>query len=275
MINSLKRFHNLDKKDLTVSRFVNALIRRVVGLKYILVYNMPFEFSKRNKERLNGFKDIHKGKRCFIVANGPSLKKIDLSLLKNEITIGMNRIYLMKEVNGFVPNYLACIDKNSQIEQFYDELDELDMPCFFNYDMHKYFSKKENQYFVKEKFSPDFSKDIVNDPCGNGKTVTYTCMQIAYYMGFSEVYLIGKDHSYNTGEKAGKRIESDGKEENHFIKGYYRPGQKWDAPDYKSEEFAYRLAKDTYEQDGLSIMDATVGGKLTVFEKVNFDKLFD
>lgn len=274
MINSLRRFHNLDKKDLTVSRFVNALVRRIVGLRYMLEYNMPFGFSKRNKERLKSFKDIHKGKRCFIIANGPSLKKVDLSLLKNEITIGMNRIYLMKEVNGFVPNYLACIDKKSQIEQFYDELDKLDVPCFFNYDMHGYFSKKDNQYFIKEKFSPDFSKDIVGDPCGNGKTVTYTCMQIAYYMGFAEVYLIGKDHSYNTGEKAGKRIESDGEEKNHFIKGYYRPGQKWDAPDYKSEEFAYRLARDVFEQEGRIIRDATVGGKLNVFEKVDFAELF-
>lgn len=273
MINSLKRFQNMDNQDLTISRFINALMRRIVGLRYMMSYNMPFGFAKINKGRLKGFKGIHKGKRCFIIANGPSLKKIDFSLLKDEMTIGMNRIYLMKEVNGFLPNYLVCIDKKSQIEQFYDELDELDIPCFFNYDMHKFFSKKENQYFVKGKFSPDFSKDIVNDPCGNGKTVTYTCMQIAYYMGFSEVYLIGKDHSYNTDEKAGKRIESDGKEENHFIKGYYRIGQKWDAPDYKSEEYAYKLAKSAFEQDGLCIMDATICGKLKVFEKIDFDKL--
>ncbi len=235
---------------------------------------MPFGFSKKNRERLSRFKDIHKWKRCFVLANGPSLRKMDLALLKNEITIGMNRIYLMEKVNGFMPTYLACIDKKSQIEQFHNELDELDIPCFFNYDMHEFFSKKNNQYFIKGKFSPGFSKDIVNDPVGNGKTVTYACMQIAYYMGFSEVYLIGKDHSYNTSEKAGERIESDGKEENHFVKGYYRPGQKWDAPDYKSEEFAYKLARDVFEKDGRIIRDATIGGKLEVFEKINYYTLF-
>jgi hypothetical protein len=44
--------------------------------------------------RLAALKDAHRGERCFLIGNGPSLKQTDLSLLKNEFTIGTNRIYL-------------------------------------------------------------------------------------------------------------------------------------------------------------------------------------
>ena len=45
--------------------------------------------------KLQKLKNIHKGERCFIVANGPSLTSGDLNMLYNnkEITFGMNRIY--------------------------------------------------------------------------------------------------------------------------------------------------------------------------------------
>jgi hypothetical protein len=222
---------------------------------------------------MEAFKDIHKGERCFVIANGPSLKKVDFNLLRDEYTIGMNRIYLLREQNGFMPDYLACIDVKSQILQFHEEMDKVEIPCFFNFDLRGKFSKKDNQYFIKSGFARIFQPDATK--ClGNGKSVTYAAIQLAWYMGFSEVYLIGKDHSYNTSVSAGKSIVSDGKEQNHFIKGYYKPGMTWDAPDYKSEEFAYRLARKYFEENGRVIKDATIDGKLTVFEKVDFNSLF-
>ncbi len=45
--------------------------------------------------QLAALKDIHRGERCFIIGNGPSLKQTDLSRLKDEFTFGMNRFYLM------------------------------------------------------------------------------------------------------------------------------------------------------------------------------------
>jgi hypothetical protein len=136
------------------------------------------------------------------------------------------------------------------------------------------FSKKSNQYFLKDRLKPDFSMDIAKYGYGTGFSVTYTTMQLAYYMGFKEVYLIGKDHSYNTAEKPGNTIKSNGTEDNHFIKGYYKPGMTWVAPDYQSEEYAYKLARMAFENDGRIIKDATVGGKLEVFEKIDFYSLF-
>ena len=270
----LSRIKNLEIKDVTISRVISAISRRVINIPEEISWFLPLPFTLINKKKLKKIHNIHKNERCFIIANGPSLKSIDFSLLKNEITIGMNRIYLMKNQNGFTPNYLACIDKKSQLLQFTDEFDKIEIPCFFNWDLRNSFSKKSNQYFIKNKFSSKFSTDIISDPIGNGKSVTYACIHLAYYMGFNEVYLIGKDHSYETNKKAGVGIKSSGNENNHFIKGYYKKGQNWDAPDYKSEEFAYKLSRDAFENDGRIIKDATINGKLNIFEKVDFSKLF-
>lgn len=274
-MSNLQRLRTLNKKDLTFDRLAKAVIRRITDVPLKLSWALPFDFTIKNRKRIERFKNIHAGKRCFIIANGPSLKHIDFSLLKDEYTIGMNRIYMMKEQNGFTPTYLACIDLDSQLRQFTDEYDNVNIPVFYNWKLRNLFSKKDNQHFLKDRLKPDFATDLAKQGFGTGFSVTYTTMQIAYYMGFSEVYLIGKDHSYNTNEKPGTTIKSTGQEGNHFIKGYYRPGMTWVAPDYQTEEFAYGLARKAFEADGRIIKDATVGGKLQVFEKVDFYSLFN
>jgi len=226
-----------------------------------------------NKEKILKFKDIHKGDRCFIIANGPSLKNMDLSLLKNEITIGMNRIHLMKDINGFVPTYVVVADIDIQLKQFTQEYNDVQLTRFYNWNARGLFNNVENLMFFKESFQPEFQSDFTKK-IGTGKSVTYSCLQLAFYMGFKEVILIGKDHSYNISGTPHKSVESTGKEDNHFIKGYFKKGMKWDIPDYVGEEYSYRLAKRAYEEIGGQILDATIGGKLLVFNKVNFSDLF-
>lgn len=273
------RFSNINRyliaiKNISYDRFYYALKRRIDNIPNAIAWFINIGYSKKNKNKLLDYKNIHKGERCFILANGPSLNKIDFNLLKNEYTIGMNRIYLLQKVNGFIPDYLACIDEKCQLKQFYDEYNQLNIPCFFNWNQRKLFDKKSNQSFVKVKFSTGFSRDIVRSQTYNGASVTYTCIQLAYYMGFHEVYLIGKDHEYKCHVKAGKTSISDGAEKNHFIDGYYKKGQVWDSPTYEVEECAYEIAKSVFEKENKVIKDATVGGKLNVFEKVDFNSLF-
>lgn len=273
MFDALKRVNSVKADNITVSRVVSAAFRRLGRISHRLYYHWPWGFTKRNKEKLRLLNDKYKGKRCFVIANGPSLKDIDFSLLKDEYTIGMNRIYLMKEQNGFIPSCLMCIDKRRLIEPFHEDFDNLEIPCFFPFYMRKHFSKKENQYFFDGSFNPCFNKDATL-PFGNGNTVTYDAIQLAYCMGFSEIYIIGKDHNFNTTGKAGQGVEVKGDDENHFIKNYFLPGQKWDIPDFEIEEYAYRIAKKELESSGVKIYNATIGGKLEVFERVDFYSLF-
>lgn len=265
-----------NRSHISFSRVLGALYRRIEDIPHYLSWKSPSGFSERNNLKLEKYRDIHKGKRCFVVANGPSLKKTDLSLLKNEITFGMNRIHLLKEVNGFSPTYLATVDIPTQLEQFTEEYNSLDLTRFFNWNFRSAFDEKENLMFVRNSFSSAFSTDIVKLGAGNSKSVAYTCLQLAYFMGCTEVILIGKDHSYDTqGVDGGRFAQSTGNESNHFIEGYYKKGMKWGIPDYKMEEYTYQLAKNAFEKDGRKIVDATIDGKLQVFEKVDYNSLFE
>jgi len=238
--------------------------------------NMSWFFSneaKKFKKKLLKFKNIHNGKRCFIIANGPSLNKMDLIPLKNELTIAMNRGYLFNELYGFHPTYLASIDIVNQLAQFKDEYQNLDIPCFYNWNFRKELVKKNNIHFIKLNHRHKFEEDILQG-IWFGHSVTFSCIALAYYMGFHEVILIGKDHNFNIDGNPKKKIISGEVDQNHFSSTYYKKGMKWDLPDYKGEELAYKYAKEYYEKNGRKIYDATLGGKLQVFDKIDFKKIF-
>jgi hypothetical protein len=74
-------------------------LRRLPELPAAFLHPWRLESIKR----LRTYKDIHRGKRCFIIGNGPSLNQLDLTLLKNEYTFGMNRIYMA------FPDQLLCL----------------------------------------------------------------------------------------------------------------------------------------------------------------------
>ncbi|MHC1738585.1 MAG: 6-hydroxymethylpterin diphosphokinase MptE-like protein [Ignavibacteriaceae bacterium] len=269
-------FNNNKFSNYSLTRVVRGIKNRIMDIPESLTWIIQTELSKSNKKKLESFRDCNKGKRCFIVANGPSLKYTELSFLQNEITIGMNRIYLLNNKINFVPSYLVVADVQIQLLQFQKEYNELSLVKFFPWEVRNKFTHTENMLFYKMKYKTDFSPDFTKF-IGAGKSVTVVCIQLAYFMGFSEVYLIGKDHSYshNSSDVPGTRIISNGSESNHFIDGYYKSGMKWSLPNYLEEEISYRLARIEYEKAGRKILDATVNGKLTVFEKVDFYSLFE
>jgi hypothetical protein len=51
-------------------------------------------------------------------------------------------------------------------------------------------------------------------------------------------------------------------------------GFRWQLPDLETSEIAYGMARSAFEADGRKVVDATVGGKLTVFPKVDYNSLF-
>ncbi len=270
----LKRILQYGRKDITFKRVLIALYTRINFLFQIATYFLPFGFYASNRRKIMQLKDINKGKRCFIVATGPSLNKVNFDLLKNEDLISMNRGYVIEDKFNISIKYHMCIDNKTQLKQFRENYNDLThIPTFYDFRLHSLFDKIPNRYFVLTRFSPRFMSDN-GSVFGNGKSVTYTCIQLAYHLGYSEVYLIGKDHSYSTKAKPGTSVKVGSDTQNHFFKGYYNKKQIYDAPDYSGEEFAYKVALDHYTKNNSLIMDATIGGKLDVFPKVKFEDIF-
>ena len=233
-------------------------------------------WRRQSIDALSALKNEYKGERCFIIGNGPSLRKTDVSKLKNEYTFGMNRIYLAFEEWGFQTSFLASVN-DLVIEQCVDDFLSLDMPRFFSWRSRKFFSKAANlnlpnflyTTYSGEKFAQDARYRV-----WEGATVTNICLQLAYHMGFKQAILVGVDHSFKSKGEANKTVISDGDDPNHFDPRYFGKGFRWQLPDLDMSEIAYAMAKDAYEQDNRQILDATIGGHLTIFDKVDYDNLF-
>ena len=232
-------------------------------------------WRKESMDALGELKDKYKGERCFIIGNGPSLRDTDVSKLKGEYTFGMNRIYLAFEEWGFQTSFLASVN-DLVIEQCVDDFLALDMPRFFSWRARKYFQPSTSNppnflYTTYDgiKFAHDARYRL-----WEGATVTNVCLQLAYHMGFEQAILIGVDHSFKSKGEANKTVTSDGDDPNHFDPRYFGKGFRWQLPDLDMSEVAYAMARINYEQDGREILDATIGGKLTIFIKVDYDSLF-
>ena len=224
-------------------------------------------------KKLKALKDTHQGERCVIIGNGPSLNKMDIQKIRQEITFGMNRIYLAWEEWGFRTSYFLSIN-DLVIEQCAEDIQALDLPKFISWRSHRWLEPKQDLHFLYTTYTgPKFTSDVCKR-VWEGATVTYVALQLAYHMGFSTVVLIGVDHSFVSEGKPNQTIVSQGDDPNHFSPGYFGKGFRWQLPDLETSELAYQIAQQAYLADGRQILDATIGGQLTVFPKVDFDTYF-
>ncbi|MCG7647564.1 DUF115 domain-containing protein [Alteromonas sp. Cnat3-28] len=214
----------------------------------------------------------HVGKRCVLVCNGPSLNKMDLGFLKHEIVIGLNKIYLGLRRFGFYPRYYVAVNKKV-IEQSANEIADLASVKFIS-DRGKHLIVDDplTNIIRTKDYARDFSFDI-GDGVQEGYTVTYAALQIAFYLGFSKVVIIGMDHRFSYEGKPNEEKLHVGDDMNHFTTGYFK-GHKWDNPDLVNSERYYKIAKTVFEQNGREIIDATVDGACPIFKKMNYEQLF-
>ena len=234
-------------------------------------YFHPWRMSSRR--RLRAYKNIHTGKRCFIIGNGPSLKQMDLSFLKGEITFGMNRIYMAFPEMRFETSYYVCMN-DLVVEQCAEDISRLQMPKFLSWRGRQWVTMDDKtQYLYSTYTGPGFSTSVTGR-VWESATVTFVALQIAYYMGFDTVFLIGVDHNFVTQGVPNTTVVSQGDDPNHFNPGYFGKGFRWQLPDLETSEIGYRMAKVAFEKNRRQVLDATVDGKLDVFPKVNYSDLF-
>jgi hypothetical protein len=255
---------------------LEALKVRLIDIPNSLAWSLPLEASRKNRARLLAMKDRHRGERCFIMGNGPSLAKMDLAPLQGEVTFGLNRVYLLFDKLPFRPTYYVCVN-DLVLAQFAEEIRSLSMPKFLSWTARKDFPADDpGTLFIKLAYSfvDRFARDFDGSFYAGG-TVTYVALQIAYLMGFSEVVLIGVDHSFvDQGIPSSTEIRKTDIDVNHFHPQYFPKGTKWQLPDLVRSEMAYRVARDTFIHDGRIVKDATVNGHCPIFEKADFKSLF-
>ncbi|MDO6691935.1 DUF115 domain-containing protein [Aliiglaciecola sp. 3_MG-2023] len=215
----------------------------------------------------------HFGQRAVIVCNGPSLNKMDLSFLKREKTIGLNKIYLGFKKFNFYSNYYVAVNKKV-LEQSHREINQLTCQKFLSNRCDNLFKNDCLTHILNTKNPPTrFCKDIAFG-LEEGWTVTYAALQVAFYLGFKEIFIIGMDHRFHYNGAPNAESVMTQSDPNHFSPDYFSKGCKWDNPDLENSERSYEIARQVYEQNNRRIFDATVNGNCDIFEKVNYKSVF-
>lgn len=241
-----------------------------------------FEKTKAGK-KLAALKDRHRGERCFLIGNGPSLRAEDLTMLheRGEITFAFNRIFNIFEQTLWRPTYYVsqdekmlggCVDEVNAMElshkfvpiqlKWYHGID-IRNALYFNIDY------QSNDDVMQFTFSDDIDHSIA---CAS--TCMYSAAQLACYMGFTEIYLIGVDHHFHTSINNHGEIVVDETAKDYFSDAYNPDKANLFIPNTEKSTLTYVAMKKQCDLRGVKIYNATRGGKLEVFERVDFDNLF-
>lgn len=238
-----------------------------------------FAKSKYGKA-IAALKGIHNGESCFIIGNGPSLRAEDLTILKNNnvITFGANRIYNMFGKTDWRPTYYACEDEFICAE-IKDKIEEFPIKYkFVPIQLNWYKNIKLNSvtyYNSKVPTSDEKASDDMAEFSVLNGTVTGFFIQMAVYMGFKNIYLIGVDHNFSRMTDKNGNLIVDNNVKDHF-------GNQKNADENTKGIYNIDYATQTYidlkrfcDKKGVKVFNATRGGKLEVYPRVDFDSLFN
>lgn len=243
---------------------------------------------KRNEElhemyvkNLSRFHNIHKGERCFIVGTGPSLRMEDVDMLKDEYTFAVNSCLTMYDKTEWRGTYYGIVDSHT-VAIMGDQLKREDIPVFFYTDIDATYDGENGIAFPKDdtanmmtdtfwkrlfpKAFPetDFSGDITK-VVYTGKSVVYAMLQFAAYMGFTEIYLLGVDCNY-----AQPKMYSDNVT---YIDHKTKWTQERLIKNGNQMLPQFEIAKRYADAHGFTIYNATRGGQLETFERVNMEDI--
>lgn len=251
------------------------------GIRVIDIYDPAYGNPLFYHPELAEYKDIHKGKRIWLIGNGPSMNLADLEKLHehHEICIACNNIYKIYDKTSWRADYLMMIDP--LIVQGATK-DLLNIPgdiivsdgCNMVYGVPHYGSLKYIHIinYCDDKGHPKFSEDVCMGTYGGGTVIYSVGLHLAAYMGASEIYLIGVDNTYTANFTD---------PQNHFIEDYLDAEDKKRYENARYElhnkgrvDLAYEKAELHSRKKGFRIYNASRGGAVEAFERVDFDSLF-
>ncbi|MBE0661410.1 MAG: DUF115 domain-containing protein [Bacteroidales bacterium] len=259
---------------------------KLLGIKKVQdIYNNKLDTIYRPK-----IKDLRKKyyghERCFLIGNGPSLNQTDLSLLKNEVTFAVNSFFLKLNEIDWIPTFYV-VEDHLVAEDRKESINSLKGPIkLFPVYLAYCLDESENTIFFNHRprksypYGFDFSEDA-SMVTYTGCTVIYSCMQLAFYMGFKSIYLVGVDSDYTIPNdiQQGKDynvgvLDMKSDDPNHFHPDYFGKGFRWHDPQVHKMVEAYQEAKKVLNTTNHRIYNSTVGGKLEVFERVPLEQVF-
>lgn len=303
-----------NSKNNQFTKITNRIFRRIV-IDFV-PYNIRNKFieSRHLKKYENDFykrirqnknlKDSHKGERCFIFGNGPSLAKINFKNFENEFTFTMNQLTRNKNFHDLKTNFhfwsderffhldsskpedkelldviLNVNEQNRKPAVFFDitatslikqnNLDSLMDLHFFDCD-----GARKNKG-VKQTI--DVSRPIPNMP-----TTVFYAIWFAVYMGFSKIYLLGCDCSgfistafskLETAEKSLYAYKISENEKKRMEKIAKQTSLRNELQSYVHIFDYYKYMKEYCNLRGVDLINCTSCGLLEELPKLSIDEI--
>ncbi len=258
------------------SRIIRLALRPMLRLR-VKAFRRRYLASGAAKKLL-ALKGAFEGQRCFVVGNGPSLTESDVRRLAGSYTFAMNRIFPMIARTGFAPSFYMAVDEDF-IRSERENIRRLD--CKF-----KFLNSSSCPRIIPEHVYPVFiNSDVPVDKAGyvkreistrvdEGFSLSYSvscyCIELAIYMGFTEICLLGIDHNFpKMADRDGNTVRDPAAQE-HFAGGSYADGN---VVFYRDAVTSCYEAYARYAADhGIRIINLTRGGRLEVFPRGDFDR---
>ncbi len=224
-----------------------------------IIYQTKFDFLRK-------LKGSHKGERCFIVATGPSLTFEDLHAIKDEFSFGMNSCALALDKTDWVPSLYGIQDEyvylkikdvlnNEAKLRLKDKILVADTMAKLCPEAAKFYqfphTFMDHKYDHKKTGTIRFSEDCDNIVY-DGYSILFSLMQLAVYMGFNEIYLLGCDCTYQGDKK--NFIEHGAIDPNFDIAGLRLI-------------YVHSLFRNYAEKKGVKVYNCTRGGMLEEYPR--------
>lgn len=233
------------------------------------LFDFMYDIAAYHNPQIEKFKGIHAGRRCFIVATGPSLRIEDLDRLKEngDLCISMNGIFLLYDDTEWRPDYYLLEDstgwkgwKDALMGGYGVKHMLIADACLKDISPPECLRFHLSYLKVSQNCLPRFSTDFSHGAYASG-TVTYACLQFAFYLGCTEIYLYGLDHNYTA-------------QHTHFTDHYLETTATDEyMDDYRCMQFAYESAYRKAKESGVRIYNTSRSTRLGLFERVDFDQV--
>lgn len=234
--------------------------------------------------RIQYLKDQYRDRRAFLVAAGPSLNEMDLSLLKHDFICVVNMGVRLVGQNLPHANMHVVTDRK-RYTKFAVEIEEL---CLRNDIQLRFLSwsckndwlslpgrrATRPKFILPTPYEPQVLSQLGPLPdlslgmrCGS--SVVIPAAQILFWMGFRQVYVIGCDLNYDHDVKYAYSMSDIDRDHYTSIITSTRSDLTWKTND----EFAALLKH--HSAHGRVLSNAGSGGRLSSLPRTDFASLFD
>lgn len=242
-----------------------------------------------------GLRDRHKGERGFILCNGESVAKQDLKPLAGEVVMSVSNGYLHRDFATIRPRYhalpqltyMSSFTRDDAVAWFREMHAALAVDAELFLSVTEHALVREEGLFADRMVRWVDLRGPLTPPAGGElfpptatlpgvQSVSIMALMLMMHMGFTSIYLIGVDHDqlqtgayrYAFEQRSTKGwdsgIDEDGTVRDPVYDQLQNMIRLWQQ---------YRVLKAVAQANGVRIYNASAGGALDEFERVNLADL--